>query len=202
MVDEEIIEPVGGDSSSSSGTRDGTVKSVEDIPVDLEGALRDFYHHMSEVRVDRIIRIETTQRQLEADQMIASGERAGMVESIKILRSKNLKCAAPLSNFYPSTTSESSLGDSSERPQHSSSHSAEPSSKRCRSLTDFVPSSAPVMGSLAPTHADLLPPRKRFRDSYSPETSMEEDSKIDIIETEDGRELDIVDRDDVRDHIE
>nr|GEU41329.1 reverse transcriptase domain-containing protein [Tanacetum cinerariifolium] len=48
MVDEEIIEPVRGESSSSSGTRDGTVKSVEDIPVDLDGAIRDFYHHMSE----------------------------------------------------------------------------------------------------------------------------------------------------------
>nr|GEY99735.1 hypothetical protein [Tanacetum cinerariifolium] len=39
-------------------------------------------------------------------------------------------------------------------------------------------------------------------DSYSLETSMEEDTKIETIETEDGRELDIVDVDDVRDHIE
>nr|GEY62546.1 hypothetical protein [Tanacetum cinerariifolium] len=60
MVDEEIVEPVGGDSSSSFGTRDGTVRSVEDILVDLDGAIRDFYHHMSEVRMDRIVRIETT----------------------------------------------------------------------------------------------------------------------------------------------
>nr|GEU64770.1 hypothetical protein [Tanacetum cinerariifolium] len=75
MVDEEIIEPVGGDSSRSSGTRDGTVRLVEDIPVDLDGAIRGFYHHMSKVRVDRIVEIETTQRQLEGDQMIASGER-------------------------------------------------------------------------------------------------------------------------------
>ncbi|GKG02356.1 hypothetical protein Tco_0309992, partial [Tanacetum coccineum] len=36
-------------------------------------------------------------------------------------------CAAPLSTLYPPTTSESSLGDSSERPLHSSSHSAAPS---------------------------------------------------------------------------
>nr|GFD25743.1 hypothetical protein [Tanacetum cinerariifolium] len=67
----------------------------------------------------------------------------------------------------------SSLGDSSERPQHSSSHSAEPSSKRCRSLTDFVPSSAPVMGSLAPTHADLLPPRKRDHIEVGPRDDRE-----------------------------
>nr|GEV31288.1 putative reverse transcriptase domain-containing protein [Tanacetum cinerariifolium] len=111
-------------------------------------------------------------------------------------------CAAPLSTFYPPTTSESSLGDLSERPLHSSSYFVGPSHKRCRSLTDSVPSSAPVIGSLAPTRADLLPPRKRFRDSYSPETSMEEDTEIDTTETEDGRELDIVDKDDVRDHIE
>nr|GEX99492.1 putative reverse transcriptase domain-containing protein [Tanacetum cinerariifolium] len=91
MVDEEIVEPVGGDSSSSSGTRDGTVRSVKDIPVDLDGAIRDFYHYMSEVRVYRIVGIEATQRQLEADQMIASGERAGMVESIRSLRLENLK---------------------------------------------------------------------------------------------------------------
>ncbi|GKE52788.1 hypothetical protein Tco_1487944, partial [Tanacetum coccineum] len=47
------------------------------------------------------------------------------------------------------------------------------------SPVDSVPSSTPVMGSLAPTRADLLPPRKRFRDSYSFEASIEEDTKID-----------------------
>nr|GFC79135.1 hypothetical protein [Tanacetum cinerariifolium] len=67
MVDEEIIEQVRGDFSSSSGTRDGTVRSVEDMSVDLNDSIRDFYHHMFEVRVDRMVRIETTQRQLEAD---------------------------------------------------------------------------------------------------------------------------------------
>nr|GEX10191.1 hypothetical protein [Tanacetum cinerariifolium] len=87
-----------------------------------------------------------------------------------------------------SLPSESSSRDSSERPLHSSSHSTRPSGRRCRSLTDYVPSSAPVMGSLAPTRVDLLPPRKRFRDSYSPETNMEEDIEIDTTETEDGRE--------------
>nr|GEU43375.1 reverse transcriptase domain-containing protein [Tanacetum cinerariifolium] len=111
-------------------------------------------------------------------------------------------CATPLSTFYPPTTSESSSGDSSKRPLHSSSHSAGPSRKRCRSPANFVPSSTPVTGSLAPTRANLLPPRKRFRNSYSSETSMEEDTEIDTTEIEDGRELDIVDGDDVRDHIE
>ncbi|GJX72413.1 hypothetical protein Tco_0309584 [Tanacetum coccineum] len=110
-------------------------------------------------------------------------------------------CAAPLSTLYPPTTSESSSGESSERPQHSSSHSAGPSHKRCRSPVDSVPSSMPVMGSLAPTRADLLPPCKRFRDSYSFEASIEEDTKIDHIETEVDMELGIGDGDDVRDHV-
>ncbi|GKF50174.1 hypothetical protein Tco_0146641, partial [Tanacetum coccineum] len=56
-------------------------------------------------------------------------------------------CAAPLSTLYPLTTSKSSLGDSSERPLHSFSHSAGPSRKRCKSLVDYVPSFTPVMGS-------------------------------------------------------
>ncbi|GJT99792.1 hypothetical protein Tco_1110131 [Tanacetum coccineum] len=111
-------------------------------------------------------------------------------------------CAAPLSTLYPPTTSESSSGDSSERPLHSSSHFTRPSRKRYRSLVDSVPSSTPVMGLLAPTRADLLPPRKRFRDSYSSKASIEEDTKVDPIETEVDMELGIGDEDDVRDHVE
>ncbi|GKB40669.1 hypothetical protein Tco_0885611 [Tanacetum coccineum] len=99
-------------------------------------------------------------------------------------------CAAPLSTLYPPTTSESSLGDSSERPLHSSLHSTGPSYKRGRSSVDYVPSSTLVMGSLAPTCADLLPPCKRFRDSYSSEASIEEDTEIDPIETGVDMELD------------
>ncbi|GJT76114.1 hypothetical protein Tco_1042839 [Tanacetum coccineum] len=100
--------------------------------------------------------------------------------------------------LYPPTTSELS----SERPLHSSLHFAGPSRKRCRYLVDFVPSSMPVMGSLAPTRADLLPPHKRFRDSYWSKASIEEDTDIDPIETEVDIELGIGDGDDVRDHVE
>ncbi|GJU30832.1 hypothetical protein Tco_1174421 [Tanacetum coccineum] len=119
-----------------------------------------------------------------------------------ILRAFRRWCAAPLSTLYPPTTSESSSRDSLERPLHSSSHFAGPSRKRCRSSVDYVPSSTPVMGSLAPTRADLLPPRKRFRDSYSSEASIEEDTKIYHIETEVDMELGIGDGNDVRDHVE
>ncbi|GJT28095.1 hypothetical protein Tco_0908370 [Tanacetum coccineum] len=91
MVEEEIVKPDGEDSSDSSGTRDGTVRSFEDIPIDLDDAIRNFYHHMSEVRVDRVVEIETTQRQLEAGQTIVGGARARMDESIRSLRLENLK---------------------------------------------------------------------------------------------------------------
>ncbi|GKD77901.1 hypothetical protein Tco_1340522, partial [Tanacetum coccineum] len=111
-------------------------------------------------------------------------------------------CAAPLSTLYPLTTSESSSGDSSERPLHSSSHSAGPSRKRCRSPVDYVPSSTLVMGSLAPTRADLLPPHNRFKDSYSSEASIEEDTEIDPIETGVDIELGISDGNDVKYHVE
>ncbi|GJU15632.1 hypothetical protein Tco_1143598 [Tanacetum coccineum] len=96
LVEEEIVEPAGEDSSDSSGTRDGIVRSVKDMPVDLDDVVRDFYHHMSEVRVDRIVGIETAQRRLEADQLIASGDRARMAEMIYSLRLENLKVRAML----------------------------------------------------------------------------------------------------------
>ncbi|GJS66863.1 putative reverse transcriptase domain-containing protein [Tanacetum coccineum] len=111
-------------------------------------------------------------------------------------------CAAPLSTLYPPTTLQSSSGDSSERPLHASSHSAGPSRKRCRSSVDSVPSSTPVIGSLSLTRADLLPPHKRFRDSYSSEAIIEEETEIDPIETKIDMELGIGDGDDVRDLVE
>nr|GEU53609.1 putative reverse transcriptase domain-containing protein [Tanacetum cinerariifolium] len=61
-----------------------------------------------------------------------------------------------------------------ERSLCSSLYFAIPSRKRCRSHTTSIPSSTPVSRSIAPTRADLLPPRKRFRDSYSPKDSIEE----------------------------
>ncbi|GJS19415.1 hypothetical protein Tco_0448047 [Tanacetum coccineum] len=96
IVEEEIVELAGEDSSDSSGTRDGIVRSFEDIPIDLDDAVRDFYHHMSEVRIDRIVGIKTVQRRLEADQLMARGERAGMIERIESLRLENLKVRAML----------------------------------------------------------------------------------------------------------
>nr|GEV60228.1 reverse transcriptase domain-containing protein [Tanacetum cinerariifolium] len=58
--------------------------------------------------------------------------------------------------------------------------SAGPSRKRCRFLATSVSSSTPVSISIALTLADLLPPRKRFRDSYLSKYSIEEHMEIGI----------------------
>ncbi|GJT73715.1 putative reverse transcriptase domain-containing protein [Tanacetum coccineum] len=96
IVEEEIAEPAGEDSSDSSGTMDGIVRSFKDMPIDLDDVVRDFYHHMFEVRIDRIVRIETAQIRLEADQLIARGQRISMIERIDSLRLENLKVRAML----------------------------------------------------------------------------------------------------------
>ncbi|GKC87374.1 hypothetical protein Tco_1148023, partial [Tanacetum coccineum] len=56
---------------------------------DLEDTIYDIVHYMSNVRIDRITKIETTQRQLE--QLVASEERASLVERIGSLRLEYLK---------------------------------------------------------------------------------------------------------------
>nr|GEZ71519.1 hypothetical protein [Tanacetum cinerariifolium]GEZ72796.1 hypothetical protein [Tanacetum cinerariifolium] len=75
----------------------------------------------------------------------------------------------PLSTMYPLKTSESSAGDSSNQSY------AGPSHKRCRSPATTVISSVHAMRALVPSHADLLPPRKRFRDSILLEDNVKED---------------------------
>ncbi|GJY19803.1 hypothetical protein Tco_0392369 [Tanacetum coccineum] len=52
------------------------------------------------------------------------------------------------------------------------------------SPTTSVPSLTHVSRSIAPTPANLLPPRKRFRDSYSPEDSREEHMEVDTADAE------------------
>ncbi|GJR85162.1 hypothetical protein Tco_0209173 [Tanacetum coccineum] len=164
------------------------------------------------VSVKKIVYVPTLQTMKEQDQYVAHSRsstkevlpRLGYLLRRAPRRSEAFRhwCATPLSTLYPLTTSESSSGDSSERPLNSSSHSAGPSLKRCRSPANSVPSSTPVMGSLAPNRADLLPPHKRFRDSYSSEASMEEDIEVDPAETEADMELGTSDSDDVGDHVE
>ncbi|GJZ45488.1 hypothetical protein Tco_0593084, partial [Tanacetum coccineum] len=92
--------------------------------------------------------------------------------------------SAPLSTPYPLTTSESSLGLSFERSLDSSSLSSGPSRKRCWSSTASVPSPTHDSRLIAPTPVDILPPRKRFKDSYSSEDSGEEHIEVDTADAE------------------
>nr|GEV74174.1 reverse transcriptase domain-containing protein [Tanacetum cinerariifolium] len=82
----------------------------------------------------------------------------------------------PVITMYPPTTSKSSARDSSFE------SSAGPSHKRCKSPAAIVTSSIYSTRALVPSCADLLPPRKRFRDSISPEDSVEEDIDTDVLE--------------------
>nr|GEU42139.1 hypothetical protein [Tanacetum cinerariifolium] len=84
--------------------------------------------------------------------------------------------SALLSTMYPPTTSDSLAGDSSFE------SSAGPSRKRCKSSAATVTSYIHSIRALVPSHADLLPPRKRFRDSISPEDSVEDDIDTDVLE--------------------
>ncbi|GKG30387.1 hypothetical protein Tco_0420285, partial [Tanacetum coccineum] len=77
--------------------------------------------------------------------------------------------------MYPPTTSESSARDSY------SASSAELSRKRCRSLAATVPLAIPAPGALVSTSVDLLPPHKRFKDSYLSEDSIEEDIDANVL---------------------
>ncbi|GJY96428.1 reverse transcriptase domain-containing protein [Tanacetum coccineum] len=66
-----------------------------DVP-DLEDTLYDTVHYMSEVPLDEITEFETTQRQLEVGQLMASGERARLTNRIRRLGRENLRVRALL----------------------------------------------------------------------------------------------------------
>ncbi|GJU26642.1 hypothetical protein Tco_1165263 [Tanacetum coccineum] len=92
---------------------------------------------------------------------------------------------SPMSSTHFSSTAESSPSDSPvttlDRHSHSPSQYVIPYRKRCRSPATTVPSYIPTLGAIVPTRADLLPPRKRFRDSISREDSVEEDIDADVL---------------------
>ncbi|GJX60531.1 putative reverse transcriptase domain-containing protein [Tanacetum coccineum] len=78
-IREIVVDPLAiGDSSESS--RGG-------IP-DLEDTIYDIVHYMSDVRIDRITKIDTTHRQLETSQLVAGGERE-LEEFHQVLRDRD-----------------------------------------------------------------------------------------------------------------
>ncbi|GJW57290.1 reverse transcriptase domain-containing protein [Tanacetum coccineum] len=90
-----------------------------------------------------------------------------------------------MSSIHFLSTVKSSPSDStattSDRHSHSPSHFARPSRKRFRYPATTMPSYIPGLGALVPTRANLLPNRKRFRDSYSSKDSVEEDIDADVL---------------------
>nr|GEU31057.1 hypothetical protein [Tanacetum cinerariifolium] len=82
--------------------------------------------------------------------------------------------SAPLSTMYPSTTSESSAGDSSFE------SSARPSHKRCRYPAATVTSSIRSTRALVPSHVDLLPPQDIKADATNVEVAVDRDVEAGI----------------------
>nr|GEX35094.1 putative ribonuclease H-like domain-containing protein [Tanacetum cinerariifolium] len=74
-------------------------------------------------------------------------------------------------------------------------------SQKIQILTTSVLLSTPILRSIAPTHDDLLPPHKRFKDSYTPEDSKEEHIKIGTADAETVVDLGIGDGVDTEDGI-
>ncbi|GJR71133.1 hypothetical protein Tco_0083498 [Tanacetum coccineum] len=68
----------------------GISESTKGDAPDLEGTLYDIAHYMSKVPLDRITKFETTKRQLQAGQLMASGERVGLADRSRRLRRENL----------------------------------------------------------------------------------------------------------------
>nr|GEU43289.1 hypothetical protein [Tanacetum cinerariifolium] len=76
-----------------------------------------------------------------------------------------------------------------------------PSRKRCRSPTTSILSFTHVSRSIVPTHANLLPPLKRFKDSYLPKDRSEEHMEIGTADAKAVADLGIGDGFDIKDGI-
>nr|GFB22436.1 hypothetical protein [Tanacetum cinerariifolium] len=88
----------------------------------------------------------------------------------------NADSSTPLRFVHPSLARTPRSMDSS------SESSAGPSRKRCRSHAATVISSIHATRALVSSRADLLPHRKRFSDSISPEDNVEDDIDTDVLE--------------------
>ncbi|GKF96392.1 hypothetical protein Tco_0289127, partial [Tanacetum coccineum] len=71
---EGVAEPVGQGSPSSNSNADGILRTFQDLPIDLDDVVHDFYHHIFEITTNRVDEIEMTQRRLGADQLVTSRE--------------------------------------------------------------------------------------------------------------------------------
>ncbi|GKA05213.1 putative reverse transcriptase domain-containing protein [Tanacetum coccineum] len=67
------------------------ISNETDEGIGLDVAMQQLYDHMREIPVDRIASIETGHRQLEADSVIASAERAGLSSRVAVLERSNTR---------------------------------------------------------------------------------------------------------------
>ncbi|GKC54006.1 hypothetical protein Tco_1076751, partial [Tanacetum coccineum] len=100
MMD-RVIEPVVADDIDEPTNEDyldmvSVDETREVIQMGLDAALQVLYDHMQEIPVSRITDIEVGQRQLEADNMIASGERAGLLDRVASLERSNARLRGTL----------------------------------------------------------------------------------------------------------
>ncbi|GKB26210.1 hypothetical protein Tco_0865611, partial [Tanacetum coccineum] len=87
VVAEDIAEPTSEnyhDLASVDGSR-------EVMQMGLDVAMQELYNHMHEILVDRIMEIEAGHRQLEVESLIASGERAGLLDRVVSLERSNTR---------------------------------------------------------------------------------------------------------------
>nr|GEV26579.1 reverse transcriptase domain-containing protein [Tanacetum cinerariifolium] len=185
-------------------------KVDEALTKDLEDLFQDFYDEYfdsSKIMKSSTTNVETPINDEVFHEVFESFQGESSSSSLNddvqqspeevILPSSNTQSISINMTFYqpyPLTTLESSLDSSSKRSLDSSPPSPEPSRKRSRSPTTLVPSSILVSRSIVPTHADLLPPRKRLRNSYSPEDSIKKHMKIGTTDAEAVVNLGIRDR--------
>ncbi|GJZ84969.1 hypothetical protein Tco_0650308 [Tanacetum coccineum] len=69
----------------------GIYESTRGDAPDPKGTLYDIVHYMSEVPLDRTTEFKTAQRQFEAGQLMASGEKAGLTDRTRRLGWENLR---------------------------------------------------------------------------------------------------------------
>ncbi|GJU13207.1 hypothetical protein Tco_1135603 [Tanacetum coccineum] len=74
----------------------GISKPTRGDAPDLEGTLYNISDYMFEVPLDKITEFEIAQRQLEAGQLVASGERDGLADKVRSLGRENLRVLALL----------------------------------------------------------------------------------------------------------
>nr|GEZ40200.1 hypothetical protein [Tanacetum cinerariifolium] len=98
---DRAIEPVVADDIDEPASEDypdmvSADETREVMQMGLDASLQVLYNHMQEILVGRIADIEVGQRRFEADSMITSGERAGLLNRVASLERRNARLRGKL----------------------------------------------------------------------------------------------------------